>query len=378
MAESLHCYVHIPFCLRKCPYCDFVSYAGREHLIESYVGAVVTEAQAVAASLPGRKLATAYLGGGTPSLLPAREVERVLGALDRAWGIAAGAEVTLEANPGTVDEAKLAELRRLGINRLSLGVQSLDDGALAALGRLHTAQEAVAAYHMARDGGFDNVCLDLMYALPEQTAASWRLQLQKAIELDPEHISAYGLTIENGTEFWRRAAAGELALPDEDEQLDMYGAARAMLGAAGYRQYEISNWARAGRECRHNQAYWRGEEYVGLGAAAHSLVRGTRRSNVEDVEVYIAAVESAEAPTASEESLSGRRGLGEAIMLGLRTVEGVDLEAAQQRFGVDAWAEHADSIRELEKLALLSRTERGIRLTERGMVLADEVAMRFL
>jgi len=378
MADPLHCYVHIPFCRRKCPYCGFVSYAGKEYLLESYGRAVAAEAQRVACSLPGRELDTVYFGGGTPSLLAAEQVGHLLAVLDDVWGLASNAEVTLEANPGTVDGEKLAALRRAGANRLSLGVQSFDDGELALLGRLHSAGEALAAYGFARQAGFGNICLDLIWGLPEQTAASWRLRLRKAIELGPEHVSAYALTLEEGTQFGARAAAGELALPDEDTQLAMYETARRMLAEAGYGQYEISNWARPGYECRHNLAYWHGQEYVGLGAGAHSFVQGTRRANVEEVEAYIEAVERGQAPTASEESLSPQRAMGEAIMLGLRTVEGVDLAAAQRRFGVDPWAEYADAMQQLEGLALLARTDRGIRLTERGMALADEIAMRFL
>ncbi|GAG27108.1 unnamed protein product, partial [marine sediment metagenome] len=257
-------------CQSKCSYCDFNSYAGLESLIEPYVGALLAEMGLWREPTQHMRVATVFLGGGTPSLLPLAEVEHIMTALRQRFRLAANAEVSFEANPGTVDCPYLEGLRSLGVNRLSLGVQSFHDDELATLGRIHTAAQAREAYHTARLAGFDNVNLDLIYDLPRQTMTAWQYTVREAVALRPDHLSLYALTLEEGTPLADDVARGRLPPPDADLAADMYLWAEDALAAAGYQHYEISNWALPDRECRHNLAYWLNEPYLGLGAGAHS------------------------------------------------------------------------------------------------------------
>src|SRR3990170_5784166 len=268
--HPLSLYIHIPFCTLKCAYCDFNSYAGLKELVRPYVDALIAEITLWAEFARGRPVATVFFGGGTPSLLPLPEVERVTSALRERFELQAGAEVTLEANPGTVDLAYLRSLLALGVNRLSLGVQSFHDDELAALDRIHSAAEAKEAYRWALEAGFHRLNLDLIYGLPEQPMARWQATLEQAIELGPDHLSLYALTVEEGTKLAYDIDHGRLPGPDPDAQAAMYEWSLERLARAGYQQYEISNWSRPGQECRHNLTYWRNGEWLGLGAGAHS------------------------------------------------------------------------------------------------------------
>lgn len=277
--NGLAIYIHIPFCRRRCAYCDFASTAGLEALIPAYVDALAREIAAQdRATVP-----TIYLGGGTPSLLTPAQVQAILDACRAAFDVDPAAEITMEANPGTVDAAYLPALRAAGVNRLSLGVQSFADGELALLGRIHTAAQAVAAYDNARAAGFANVSLDLVYGLPGQTLADWSRSLDRAVALCPDHLSLYALEVHGDTPLGRRIAAGDLPAPDDDLAADMYELAEDRLAVAGFMHYELSNWATGNdAACRHNLTYWRNEPYRGLGAAAHSWIDGERRWNVVD------------------------------------------------------------------------------------------------
>ena len=302
--DAIGLYVHIPFCRAKCAYCDFNSYAGLEHLFAPYVRALAREIE-----LAGRRhplqAQTIYLGGGTPTVLPLDLLGEVLAACRRAFQVPEGAEVTVEANPGTVDGDYLAGLLSLGINRLSLGVQSFDEGELRLLGRIHTAREAVEACHLAREVGFDNLNLDLIYGIPRQTLAGWRETLRQALDLHPDHLSLYALTLEEHTPLAQRIARGEVPAPDDDLAAEMYVLAEETLAEAGYVHYEISNWARPGRQCRHNLTYWRNQPYLGFGAGAHSYFRGVRWWNVSSPEEYIARLMQGPEPAVME---AGERG----------------------------------------------------------------------
>lgn len=371
-------YIHVPFCRRKCFYCDFASQPLATDRVGKYLYALEREAKEVLASWPpGWEVPSLYIGGGTPTCLEPADLERVL-ATAAAFPRAAGAEWTVEANPGTVDREKLALLRAAGVNRLSLGVQSFDDELLLFLGRIHTAAEARAAWELARAAGFDNLSLDLMYAIPGQTLSAWQKTLEQALTLAPEHVSAYSLAIEEGTEFGRRWEAGLLEPLPDDVDLAMYREVRQRLGEAGLAQYEISNFARPGRECRHNLVYWRNEPYLGLGPAATSYLGGERRTNFRNVEQYYQALAAGRSPVAEREEATPELAMAETVILGLRLTGGISRERFRRRFQVDLAAVYPEAIRRLTAAGLLAADAQGLRLTPRGLPLANQVFLEFL
>jgi len=345
MDEPLSLYVHIPFCRSKCAYCDFNSYAGQEALIPDYVGALLQEA-----------------------------------------------EVSLEANPESVDLDYLRGLRSLGFNRLSLGVQSFDEEELRFLGRIHTAAEAAAAYDAARQAGFADVGLDLIFGLPEQRPSRWRRSLERALRLGPEHLSLYALTVAEGTPLARAMSEGKAEEPDEDAQAAMYTESEERLEAAGYEHFEISNWARPGHRCRHNLTYWETRPYLGLGAGAHSYLGGCRFANTPLPKEYIELVRASGPPeeraggldlsrmpqVTSLERLDAQTEMADTVILGLRLTEGVALDGFRARFGVGLEERYAQEISELTAWGLLEVSGGRLRLTKRGHLLANEAFLRFL
>jgi oxygen-independent coproporphyrinogen-3 oxidase len=392
---SVSLYVHIPFCRSKCSYCDFNSYAGLESLIEPYVGALLAEMALWREATQHMDVASVFLGGGTPSLLSLAEVERIMTTIRQRFRLADDAEVSFEANPGTVDCLHLQRLRSLGVNRLSLGVQSFHDDELATLGRIHTSAEAREAYDTARRAGFDNVNLDLIYGLPHQTMAAWQDTLREAVALRPDHLSLYSLTLEEGTPLADDVARSRLPRPDADLAADMYLWAEDALAAAGYQHYEISNWALPSRQCRHNLAYWLNEPYLGLGAGAHSCFGGFRFANVKDPHRYIPLVEESAqgngrpaevlAPflaglrhIASAEQVTTARAIAETVVLGLRLVEGLRLKEFSRRFGQELISLYGAQVRELESLGLLEQADGCLRLTANARLLGNEAFQRFL
>ncbi len=386
MSDRHSLYVHIPFCRAKCAYCDFNSYGGQELLIPAYVDALLREASLWSETGRVGRVDTLYFGGGTPSLLPVDEMKRLMDGLRRRFNLADAAEVSMEANPESVDLPRLQAVRDLGVNRLSLGIQSFDDGELRLLGRIHDAARAEEAYRDARRAAFDSVSLDLIFGLPGQSPPQWQATLEKAIALSPDHLSLYALTIEDDTPLARRIERGECDEPDPDVQADIYTWSSRFAATAGYEQYEISNWARAGHRCRHNLTYWHCEPYLGLGAGAHSYLGGYRFANERQPKKYIEAVlgyqgalPSAIPPwvESSEESNQARE-LSDAVILGLRLTEGVALQAMRDRFGVDLMERYGDEIGELEGLGLLESVNERIRLTARGRLLGNEAFQRFL
>jgi oxygen-independent coproporphyrinogen-3 oxidase len=383
-------YVHVPFCRHKCIYCDFNSYAGQDRLVASYVKALVAEIEAAGGDRPSSvEIASIYLGGGTPTLLSPAQIGRILEACQRTYRVSPSAEITLEANPGTVDAVSLAELHWLGINRLSLGVQCLSDQTLQLLGRIHNAAEAVAAFEEARRAGFENVNLDLIYALPSQTLEQWQDTLCHVVALEPEHLSLYALTVEEGTPLYEMLAAGRLPYPDEDLAADMYQLAEEYLAREGYHHYEISNWAKASTNdplpetglprlaSRHNLTYWRYYPYRGFGAGAHSFDGQTRRANEARPDVYINRIEAGESVVTETEPLDEATRLAEAIILGLRLTPGIDYRAFESRFGTDLSSVYSDLIKELVAAGLVESAA-SLRLTARGRLLGNEVFARFL
>lgn len=365
--NPLSLYVHIPFCARKCRYCDFPSWEGLMGEREHYTAALEQE---IASRAGGQEAATVFFGGGTPSLLMPGQLRRILRALRDGYRIQRDAEITVEANPGALSDAFLRAAGEEGVNRISLGVQALDDGLLALLGRQHTAAQAVDTVRRVREAGFININIDLMFGLPAQTQALWRDTLQKALALPVTHISCYALIPEEGTPLRADLGRGALSLPDEDAERDMYDAALDMLGKEGFERYEISNFARPGYACRHNIGCWRRYPYHGFGCAAHSLVdTATRLANPADFSEYMqgAAVQA--------QRLTKREQMFETMMLGLRMREGVSLEAFRASFGCPL--EESYGARLAGALAAgLVRFEQGfLRLTDRGMNLENAVLL---
>ena len=385
VSDGIGLYVHIPFCTAKCGYCDFNSYANHEHLIPTYAETLVAEAQLWREALRGRSVETVFFGGGTPSLNPVDEMSRILAGLRECFDIASDAEVSLEANPGSLGEEYLRGLRYLGFNRLSIGVQSFDDTELVALDRIHTADDARAAFRAARNAGFDNVNIDLIYGLPEQPLSSWRRTLDEALALSPEHLSLYALTVEEGTPLARDVARGRVRPTDPDAQADQYEYTQDRLAAARYEHYEISNWARKGRRCAHNLIYWQHREYLGLGAGAHSFLDGKRFSTVllpnryaELVDASAAAGDGRMQHVITGETLTAETAASDAMILGLRLVEGVALDDFRARFGRTIDGAFEPVLREFEANGIVERSATHVRLTRRGRLLSNELFQRLL
>jgi oxygen-independent coproporphyrinogen III oxidase len=379
-------YVHIPFCVKKCGYCDFTSYGDKFQFVHHYLDALEQEIAFYAQRGVFTRYtpATFYVGGGTPSLL-SEGLVHLIAAHRHVLHWDALAETTIEVNPGAVTADQLRALRRVGFNRLSIGIQSFQAAELRALDRIHSPDEAVACFRQARAAGFQNINLDLMFGIPDSTLPSWEASLRHALALEPEHIAIYNLTIEAGTPFEARQQRGQLRLPDEDAQVAMYELGLRCLAEAGYEHYEISNFARPGRRSQHNQIYWRNAEYLGLGAAAHSYLEGRRYWNTPDVVTYIvnsmaAGAESASSPAtiSGEERLDGRGRMGETIMLGLRMREGVNLDAFAARFGMRLEHAYANALEALRQDELLEIADGHLRLSQRGLYVANTVFQEFL
>jgi len=372
-------YVHIPFCRIKCAYCDFCSYAGLEALIPPYIDALIQEIDLRAADWQETRFDSLYLGGGTPSLLSPEQVDTLLSALRRAFDIDPKSEITLEANPGTIDQPQLVALRQAGINRLSLGFQSLQASDLALLGRIHSPQGAQSAFHDACQAGFKNISLDLMFGLPRQTLHAWRDTLEQVLTLAPEHLSLYALTVEEGTPLAQRIAEGHLPHPDDDLAADMYELAQGTLAQSGMQQYEISNWsADPGLLSRHNLHYWHNERYLGLGAAATSYDGLDRATHTPDPAAYIAEIGRGELSYADVERPSRDQRMDETMMLELRLTEGVSRRRSRERFGVEIDTVYGQEIEDLVEDRLLESDGIGIRLSPRGRLLGNQVFGRFL
>jgi oxygen-independent coproporphyrinogen-3 oxidase len=375
-------YLHVPFCAHICPYCDFNTYSGQESLIPRYVDALEHEIRRRGADLAGRTAATIFFGGGTPSLLSPADIGRLIAACRDAFDVAPDAEVTLEANPTSVDVATFTGLLEAGVNRLSLGVQTLNHRGLRALGRNHEAADARAAFRAARGAGFTNISLDLIFGWAGQTAEAWASDLDEVLtwENGPEHLSLYSLIVEPGTPLADAVTRGIVHLPDDDASADFYEAAIDRLDRAGWLHYEVANWARErSLESRHNAVYWRNGEYVGLGAGAHGRVGSQRYMNHLLPKTYIAAIGEDLLPTSNVEDLSPMTAMGETMMLGLRLLdEGVSRSAFVARHGVELDQVYGAVIQELDQLGLLIVEQDRVRLTHRGLMLANDVCARFL
>jgi oxygen-independent coproporphyrinogen III oxidase len=401
MEQPYSLYLHIPFCTHRCAYCDFNTYAGQEGLIPAYVEALCKEIEFVGRSIPriqpktaelGARLGahTVFFGGGTPSLLSAKQFGAILGALQAHFIILENAEITMEANPGTVSSDDLRQIRGKGINRISFGVQSANTEELQMLERTHSFFDVIEAVKSARTAGFENLNLDLIYGLPEQSLATWQTTLKRTLDLHPEHISAYALTLEHGTPFGHWSARGLLPAPDPDLAAEMYEWASAVLASEGYIQYEISNWSKPNRECIHNLQYWRGLPYLGLGAGAHGYANGVRYSNVLRIKTYIERLKSLvpggsqttfplTPVTVNQHPQSFKDEMAEFMLTGLRlTREGISAVLFYHRFEVELSEQYFKEINDLTRDGLLEWAGQNLRLTPRGRLLGNQVFMRFL
>ena len=365
-------YVHVPFCVSKCAYCDFASFAGREAEIPRYVDAVIEEITRRGAETGHPPANTVFLGGGTPSLLGEFQVTRILESLAAACPIEAGAEITCECNPGTLTTAFAAALRQAGVNRLSLGAQVTQARLLRLIGRIHDWEKVVASVGIARQAGFDNINLDLMFGLPSQTVADVRETLAAALTLNPTHISYYGLIVEDGTPLCRDVAAGKLALPEEDVEREMYELARQTLAEHGLQQYEISNFAREGYVCRHNIGCWTRVPYLGFGCAAHSFFAACRTMNPSKLDAYLAG------EAAEMEPISNEKARFESMMLGLRMTRGVQDEDFTRMHGLSIRAAFGAKLDKPINDGLLEWHEGALRLTRLGMDLQNSVLVDLL
>ncbi|MEO7020401.1 MAG: radical SAM family heme chaperone HemW [Ktedonobacteraceae bacterium] len=383
LLQTASLYFHIPFCHTRCNYCDFNTYAGLLPLREPYVRALLTEIALAGemARLPDsnlRRSRTLFFGGGTPSLLTVEQIKRLLQASRRAFAIDADAEISLEANPGTLTQGQLQGLRAAGVNRLSMGAQSFDAGLLKTLGRIHSPEEITQAVHAARQAGFDSLNLDFMFGLPDQTMQQWQETLNQALALRPEHLSLYSLIIEEGTPFFDWTAEGRITPGDEDLCADMYEYADERLRAAGYENYEISNWSLPGHQCQHNLTYWHNLPYIGMGAGAHSFFAGKRFSDIRDPQEYIRQLKQRQWPLAESEEVSRVAEMTETAFLGLRVASGLYLPSFEERFGESFDSFVGERLRPVEEAGLLTREDGWLRLSEHGRLLGNAVFFRLL
>ena len=377
MKNNLGIYLHIPFCVRKCLYCDFLSFPADEDARRAYARALVREIRAYKETGAAYETVSIFLGGGTPSVMPADCLSDIMNAVKETFDVVPGAEITMEMNPGTVSGA-MTNFLFSHVSRVSLGLQSADDAELAGLGRIHTFAEFLAAYRLLRETGIRNINVDLMSGIPGQTAESWNHTLSAVADLHPEHISAYSLIVEEGTPFAAMAAAGKLPIPDEDTERKMYADTETILSLRGYHRYEISNYALPGYECRHNARYWRGGDYLGLGLGASSLMDGVRWKNTDSMEEYLAASSRPKEILRDVETLSVRSRIEEFMFLGLRMTEGVTAAEFEKRFGLKMEEVYGGAIDKLADEGMLTDDGGRIRLTHRGVDVSNAVLAEFL
>ncbi|HZC05744.1 MAG TPA: radical SAM family heme chaperone HemW [Ktedonobacterales bacterium] len=395
LLDTISLYLHIPFCHAKCHYCDFNSYAGMLGLREQYVSALCDEIalagrRARDAQGQPRRCRTIFFGGGTPSLLTPAQISQLLDSARAAFTLDADAEITMEANPGALEYERLDEVRAAGVNRLSMGAQSFDPALLRWMGRIHSPEEIETAFHAARAAGFTNINLDFIFALPGQSQQTWEDTLERALTLQPDHLSLYNLIVEEGTPLYGWVARGKVRNEDKDTAADMYEYARRRLGAAGYQHYEISNWARPGHACEHNLTYWRNLAWIGLGAGGSSFYAGHRFTNARPIRDYIARVKaSLRQPEAmpvalpagaivEDETISRELEMAESAMLALRLAEGLSLQTFSERYGQGFWPTFEQRLSDIQSLGLLEESAGCVRLTERGRMVGNEVFARLL
>ena len=371
--SSMEIYIHIPFCIRKCDYCDFLSGPSGPEEQADYVQALLREIQAVEEG-EGRSVSSIFIGGGTPSVLDERLLGDILREIRNRFKMEEDAEITIEVNPGTANIGKLQAYREMGINRLSIGLQSPEDRELKILGRIHNYGQFLETYQEARTVGFDNINIDLMSAIPDQTYEGWVKNLRTVAELEPEHISAYSLIVEEGTPF----AARKLNLPDEDTEYNMYEATAQILKEYGFEQYEISNYARKGRECRHNVGYWTRQDYLGFGLGASSLYGKERFANTADMKKYLESSKNPEKIREKEPSLTREDEMAEFMFLGLRMTKGISKADFQRCFGCTIESVYGEVLEKYESMELLLEKDGRIFLSREGIHVSNSIMAEFL
>lgn len=376
-------YIHIPFCRKKCAYCDFVSFGGCEQdAFEQYFKALFREIDLISPMLPKKEFETVFIGGGTPSLLPSGMIPRLAAKLRENFAFPADAEISIECNPESVSLEKLVQYRACGINRISFGLQSADDAVLKAVGRIHTAADFFRAFKLARQAGFDNINVDIMHGLPGQSSESYLDTIRRTAELGAEHISSYALILAEGTPLFETVRNGSIELPDEDAVADMEDAGFDLLRSFGYERYEISNFALPGRECRHNLNYWANGDYLGLGLNAHSALhvngKWVRFANKAELGGYNAALNDGKLPVEMTEEISRGDEMFECIMVGLRKIKGIDRAEFAQRFGIDPVEHYASAVSDAVLAGNMEVTDDSMRLTQRGLDFQNEVLLNFM
>ena len=398
LTSQLGLYIHIPFCEKKCPYCDFNTYAGLQTSFQATVDALCKEMERWSAQVKTRPIHSIFLGGGTPTVLTDGQLTQLFETVQRCFMLEPGCEITCEANPGTVDRPKFKLLHSLGVNRLSLGVQSFQPQELQFLGRIHDVDDVLQAFAAAREAGFKNINLDFIFGLPEQPLANWQATLEQALALGPEHLSLYSLIVEPNTPLLHWVKTGQVKAPDEDCAAELYEFAMARLADAGYQQYEVSNWAKISDgdqadstpalASAHNLIYWRNHEYLGIGPGAHSHLRSAsedsassskRWGNRKPVPSYVKRINQGKTVEEFSEDIDLRMSMGETMMLGLRLLqEGVTFERFQALHGIELPVIFADELAHLHKLHLIDIDQQKVRLTRQGLMMGNQVFAHFL
>lgn len=383
MKRELEIYIHIPFCVRKCAYCDFLSGPADDKTMEHYVEKLIDEigAHGTCDSLKGTMVTTIFFGGGTPSILTGGQMQRIMTALKECFPIAEDAEISMEANPGTVTKEKLEFYKQAGINRISFGLQSADNEELKLLGRIHTWEGFLESFQLARECGFDNINVDLISAIPKQTVKSWETSVRQVISLNPEHISAYSLIVEEGTPFFEKygeGREGECQLPSEEDEREMYHRTETLLKEAGYHRYEISNYAKEGKECQHNLGYWERKNYLGIGLGASSLMDNVRYKNTDELECYIR--HAGELPKIQEnrEVLSRIEQMEEFLFLGLRKIQGISVKEFEDTFEQTLEECYGENIARMQNEQLLTMEDGFLKLTKKGIDISNFVFVEIL
>ena len=375
MNKKFSLYIHIPFCIQKCHYCDFVSFSDQEKYYESYFTALYREIEIRSKNI-SKPIDTIYIGGGTPSCVPVQYISDLLECVRSYYVLKDNCEISMEMNPGTVDQTSCDAYYSFGINRISVGVQSANDRLLHLLGRIHNFNDAKKTTGFLKKAGFDNINIDIMFGLPNQTLDDWITTLDKVLALDPDHVSVYSLTLEENTPFYLKYQDTDYLSDELDRQ--MYHSAVNYLTDSGYQQYEISNFAKAGKVCKHNLYCWRMEDYIGVGLNAHSYIDGVRYQNDEELDLYIAAIAQEKSAITMSRELDQKEKMGDYIFLGLRTIKGINLTDFKETFNTDLMLIHHNEIRRLIEQKLLELKTDNLSLTEKGLDYANYVMREFV
>ncbi|MBF8982015.1 oxygen-independent coproporphyrinogen III oxidase [Lutibacter sp. B2] len=376
--KKLGVYIHIPFCIKKCHYCDFQSFSNLEHIISEYVDALCMEIKSSKEKFKRYKIKSIFIGGGTPSILTIKDIDKILSVLYSTFEMDSFLEFSIESNPGTLTKEKVKYYTKSGINRLSIGLQAWQDQLLKKLGRIHDKDTFVKNFHLAREYGFNNINIDLMFSLPNQTFSHWEETLSNIVDLNPEHISSYSLKIEENTIFEKEYKSGRLNLPNEEEDRKMYEYTQGFLEKNGYHRYEISNFSKSNYECEHNKIYWKNEEYIGFGLGAHSYINRIRFSNTNDIKEYIYNIKQDKSSNIIEEKNSLKDEIAETMFLGLRMMAGIDLKYFEERYKKSPFEIYEKQILKLQSQGLLKVDDKNIQLTNKGIDLSNQVFVEFL